>query len=320
MDASTAPGNRGGRIATWVREMWPPLLLVPSGLAHFFAIHWSLQAIARQRPLTVTWRAGCGAATVVLFSLLMRIYDELKDAEGDLALGRAGDPLYKDRPIVKGEITVGDLVFLRWIVTGLLVAANAPLGWPLPLAAFAAVFVLMWASFHWFFVPAISKNLLLAFATHNPISLAIAAYAASVYAADFGRGSLTPLTWLLLFGMWFPIAAWETSRKVRLPEEETAYQTYSKILGLESAATLPLIFVVMSAACLTPILRPAGLGGLHIGLLHGSAGLAAFACIRLLVAPKPGRADLRRYVEPFVVVVNVGLAVALWLRHGVVAG
>ncbi len=312
--------SRAGRLATWLWKMWPPLVMVPSGLAHFFAIYWALQAIVRHTPLTVTWRAGCGAASVVLFSLLMRVYDELKDVEADLALGRAGDPRYKDRPIVRGEVTVGDLVLLRWLTAALLVVLNAPLGWPLPLAAFCAVFVLTWASFHWFFVPSISKSLLLAFATHNPISLAIAAYAVSVYAGDFGRESLTPLAWLLLFGMWFPIAAWETSRKVRLPEEETDYQTYSKVLGIENAALLPLLFVVMSAACLTPIVRPAGLGGLYIGPLHGSAGLAAFACIRLLFAPRPGRADLRKYVEPFVVIVNVGLAVALWLRHGVVPG
>ncbi len=312
--------SRARRLGIWLWKMWPPLVMVPSGLAHFFAIHWALQAIARHTPLVVTWKGWCGAATVVLFSLLMRVYDELKDVEADLALGRAGDPRYKDRPIVKGEIAVGDLVLLRWLTTGVLVALNAPLGWPLPLAAFTAVFVLTWASFRWFFVPAISKNLLLAFATHNPISLAIAAYAASVYAAELGRESLTLLAPFLLVGMWLPIAAWETSRKVRLPEEETDYQTYSKVLGLESAALLPVFFVVMAAACLTVVVRPSGLGAPYIAFLHGSGGLAVFACLRLLFAPKPGRADLRKYVEPFVVIVNVGLAVALWLRHGVVLG
>lgn len=312
--------SRASRLATWLWKMWPPAVMAPVGAGQFFAIDWALQALARHAPLTVTWKGGCGAVTMVLFSLLMRVYDELKDVDADLALGRAGDPRYRDRPIVRGEITVGDLALLRWLVTVALVALNVPLGWPLPFAAFAAVFLLAWASFHWFFVPAISKNLLLAFATHNPIALAIAAYAAAVYAAEFGRESLTPLAWVLLLGMWFPIAAWETSRKVRLPEEETTYQTYSKILGVENAALLPLLFVVLAAVCLTVIARPAGLGALYIGPLHGSAGLAAFACARLLLAPKPGRADLRKWVEPFVVIAYVGLALALWLRHGVALG
>lgn len=312
--------GRAGRLAAWLWRMWPPYLLVPFGLGQFFAIHFALQAMAARHPLVVTWRSACGAATVVLFSLLMRVQDELKDAEGDLALGRAGDPAYRDRPIVRGEIAVGDLVLLRWAVTAVLIALNVPLGWPLPLAAFLAVFLFLWASFHWFFVPSMSKNLLLAFATHNPIALAVATYAAGVYAAEFGRETLTPLAALLLLGMWFPIAAWETSRKVRLPEEETSYETYSKALGVETAAALPLLFVVMSAACLTAILRAAGLGGATVGLLHGTGGLAAFACVRLLLAPAPGRANLRPWVEPFVLVTGVGLALALWVRHGVRLG
>ncbi len=312
--------SRAGRLARWLWKMWPPLVMVPSGAAPFFAIHFALQALAGAGRLVVTWRGALGAASVVLFSLLMRVYDELKDARTDLALGQAGDPAYKDRPIVRGEIEVGDLVLLRWVVTAALVAANVPLGWPIPLAAFVAVFALMWASFHWFFVPAISRSLLLAFATHNPISLAVAAYAAAVYVAEHGAGTLTLLTPQILVGMWLPIAAWETARKVRLPEEETSYQTYSKVLGLETAAALPMIFVVTSAALLTGVVRPAGMGGPFIGCLHGSAAIAVFACLRLLYAPAPGRANLRMWVEPFVVVVNVGMAVALAWAHGVALG
>ena len=48
--------------------------------------------------MRLTWASVRGIATVALFLLLMRLYDELKDAETDMQLGRAGDPLYRDRP------------------------------------------------------------------------------------------------------------------------------------------------------------------------------------------------------------------------------
>src|SRR5262249_55168944 len=149
-------------------------------------IAFALDALDGRAPLRPGWRALAGGASVLLFSLLMRVYDELKDVETDLRLGKAGDPRYKDRAVVTGRGLVEDIVALRWGATALLVAINAAwvvLGRWLPLAAFAGVFALTWLSFRWFFWPRISKNVLLAFVTHNPISLAISGYAVAVQAS-----------------------------------------------------------------------------------------------------------------------------------------
>ena len=103
----------------------------------------------------ITLPSMAGAFSIVLFSLLMRIYDEMKDAEADIRLGRAGDPRYKDRPIVTGAVTMDDLVVLRWMTTALLIVINAPLGqWPL--IGFAVLFLVTWLSFKWFFWPSIA--------------------------------------------------------------------------------------------------------------------------------------------------------------------
>ena len=87
--------------------MFPPHFMVLSGVAKFYAVYFSLQALANSESMQITLPSLAGALSLVLFSLLMRIYDEMKDAESDIRLGRAGDPRYKDRPIVTGEYDAG---------------------------------------------------------------------------------------------------------------------------------------------------------------------------------------------------------------------
>lgn len=315
-ETAMAPGA-AKRILTYLGHMFPPAVMVPSGAANFLAIFWTLEALAEEAPLRVGWRAVAGAASVILFALLLRVYDELKDVETDLRLGRAGDPRYKDRPIVTGAVKVEDIVALRWIATAALVALNAPLGFPLPLAAFAAAFALTWLSFKWYFCPAISKSLLLAFATHNPLSLVISAYVVAVYVREAGAGGLTRWTVPLVVALWAPVAAWETARKVRVPADETDYQTYSKVLGWKRAALVPAVFLVVSVGILVPLARAAGLGWAFPGAALAAGALGVAACVRLRVAPTSGRANLRPFMELYLVVVNVGLAVALAVRYGV---
>jgi 4-hydroxybenzoate polyprenyltransferase len=316
----TGPSSRGRRIARFFGHMFPPAVYVPSSLANFAAIYFSLQAFASEAPLRVGWRALGGATTVLLFTLLLRLYDELKDVESDLRLGRAGDPRFKDRPVVTGAIRVEDLVALRWGTTLALVAINLPLGFPWPFVAFVALFALTWLSFKWFFTPAISRSLLLAFVTHNPLTLAVAGYVIAVYCRDFGADRLTVWTLPLLGAAWFPIAAWETSRKIRPPSEETAYQTYSQVLGWKIAPFLPAGFLLLSATSYLLVARAAGLGIIYPAAVVVSAALAIAACLRFRFAPSAKSAHLRPYVELHAVVASVGLAVALGLRLGIDLG
>jgi 4-hydroxybenzoate polyprenyltransferase len=313
-------GTRAGRLADFLNVMFPPLVYIPYGAATFFSIYLSTQAAVAPAALRVTWRAAAGAATYVLLLLLLRVYDELKDVETDLRLGKAGDPRYKDRPIVTGRVEVGDLVFLRWLITALLFALNLPLGAPLPLAGFLVVFAFAWGSFKWFFWPAISKNLLLAFATHNPLTLLLAVYAMGVFAAELGATAVPAAAPWILCAAWFPIAAWETSRKVRCPEDETDYQTYSKMLGHRVAGLLPALFVVLATACLVLVARAAGLGWAFPAIVVAVGAAVVGACVRFVVRPTTRGANLRPITEAFGLVATVGLTVALVVTRGVVLG
>ncbi len=309
------------RMAGFLQVMYPPAVYVPAGVASYLAVALGLQALAADGTLQWTWRMVPGAASLVLLSLLLRIYDELKDVETDLRLGQAGDPRYKDRPIVTGAVQIGDIHTLRWGVSGLVIALNLPLGWPLPLAAFAGVFGLYWLSFRWFFCPAISKNLLLAFITHNPLALAAGGYILAIHLADFGGAGLeTAPVALLLIGLWLPVAAWETARKVRLPDQETDYETYSRILGWKTAAVLPGFFIALSVAALCAVAPRAGLGPIYPLTIGISGALAIGACLLLRLAPTPKRTHLRPFMELHTIVVSVGLVVALLVERGVELG
>lgn len=310
--------SRPGRLVDYLAEMFPPWIYVPMTAAHFGAIYLALQALAGAPDLQLPWRGWAGLLTVLLTTLLLRVYDELKDSEVDIRLGRAGDPAYVNRPIVTGRVRVEDLVTLRQLVSVALFAVNLPLGFPWPLVGFLGLFALLWLSSRWFFWPAISQNLLLAFVTHNPLSLAVVGYVVGVYVGDFGASSLGGWTLVLALGCWTPMAAWETSRKIRHAAGETDYQTYSKLLGPKVAPLLPMAFTAISALCLTLVAREAGVSWIYTAAVGLAAAVVEAACLRFLIAPSEASARLRPLTEAFLGVANVGLVAGLWVQHGLV--
>lgn len=307
--------TRAGRLLDYLQEMFPPLVMIPAALAQFAMVYLALQALAGQAPLVITWRAVAGAVTATLFMLLFRVYDELKDVEQDLAMAEAGDPRYVGRAIVTGRIRVDDLVFLRWAVTALLVVINLPLGiWPL--LAFAVGFLFAWLSFNWYFWPAVSKNLILAFVTHNPLTLLLFGYIVAIYVQDFGAGGLSWWTVPLAVAYWFPVAAWETSRKIRPPEDETDYQTYTMMMGTRVAPFLPIVFMSGTAVCVVLLAGPTGIGWIFPAVAVAAAAVGVAACLRFVVAPSTPAAKLRPFAELHSLAVTVGFPIALAVAHG----
>ncbi|HBP17104.1 MAG TPA: hypothetical protein DEA08_04815 [Planctomycetes bacterium] len=314
--------GRLGRIFTYLNAQFPPAVMLPSGVATFLALHWSLQALAGQEPLVFGARAIVGALTITLFMAILRVYDELKDAESDRRLAAAGDPRYMDRPIVTGEITEGDLHVLRHTITALMLLMNLPLlllgKWFYPALGFAAAYLATWLSFKWYFWPKIKTSLLLALLTHNPLTVVLQAYVLTLFLQEF---TLAGPRWglaLICFGMWFPITAWETCRKIRLPDMETDYETYSKVFGgWRRAAVVPAFLILVSAGCVLALSRQIGLGPVFWGVLGVAALVPVGAVLRLQLQPTPAATKLRPFVEVYVVVAQAGLAIALGVTRGV---
>lgn len=310
--------TRAGRLLDYLQQLFPPAVYVPSGLASFFSIHFALQASWGIAPLQVSWRALLGAVSVVLITLLLRANDELKDAESDRALAREGDPKYRNRGLVTGHVREEDISALRLWVAGGVIALNLAIARPVALAGFAFAMAIVWLSAKWFFWPKIAGNLLLAFATHNPIAVAVGIYVISVFAAEYGVGAVNNQVALAaLVAGWLPISAWETSRKVRAPGEETRYQTYSLLLGWKVAAWLPTLFAVLSTCALAYLVEATGLPRLYPGVVVAANAVVAAASLRFRLRPTSRNANLRPFAEVYVVTVTVGLVIALLLTHGV---
>ena len=313
----SAARPRIARMALYLGQMFPLPAMLVSGASHFLALWFALQALGDLTPVRVTAVSLRGIGSVILFLLLMRLYDELKDAETDIALGRAGDPLYRDRVLVTGAVKIEDVQWLRWIVTAALVALNVEPRVTWATVAFWAAFAAMWCSFNWFFWPKVSQHLLLAFVTHNPLSLLLGAYVVALFVDAFGPERLSSQTALLLIGLWLPVAAWETSRKVRAQEDETSYQTYSRVLGWKTAALLPATFAVASAVSLAMVARQAGVGLPFQVAILAAAGLVVLRCAMFRAAPSRSRANLKPWAMLFVLVANAGLAIAVAASRGV---
>jgi hypothetical protein len=299
-------------------EQFPPIPMLLVGFLTYCALDWSLQGLSGgEGPIALTWRVVPGALSVTLLALILRVYDELKDADSDRRLAAAGDTRYTDRPIVTGAITEDDLHTARWLTSGVLFVSALSLGLK-ALIAFALVYFVFWLSFKWYFYPKIQQSLFLALVTHNPLTLVVELYVVSMFWVGAAiPGPLWALG-LLLLGLWFPLTAWETSRKIRLPEMETDYETYSKIFGWRGAACVSSGLVLISLGCLIGFGQASRVGG---AVLYGVLGLGALialgGALRLLLKPTPAATRLRPFMEVYSFATQAGLCIAWGVSRGV---
>jgi 4-hydroxybenzoate polyprenyltransferase len=277
-------------------------------------------ALAQPGPLRLSPAGIAGIAGGVLLALYLRVADDLKDWETDRELAAAGDARFAGRPQTTREVEERDLRRLALVIAaifGLLLAPQPPAATVLGGLSFVGA----WLAARWFFYPAMAASLPLAFVTHNPLALLFLSFGVAV-GAGVGAASLpVAAAAALLVGLYLPIAAWEIARKVRTPEEETAYVTWSKVMGWRMASAVPPALTVGSAALLAFAAAEAGLGR-GCGLLLAVAALgpiAAAAAFRLRPSPAGAR-RLRPAIEGYSAVAGLGLVIFAVVARGVVLG
>ncbi len=289
------------RMRVYLGEMFPvPLRLLMAVL--LYASFARVLARVHQWPLAPTLRElVLGSGSVFATMLVLRLMDELKDAEVDRRL-------FAWRPLPSGRVLESDLRLALALVSAVFVAAHLGQG----LALWTALGVLGYATLmrRWFFLPEVMRpRLLLTLATHNPVIpvlllhlVVIAAEARGRGLADLDGGALLPV--IVIY--WAPVFAWEIARKIRSPGEEDAYVTYSRLFGPAGA-------VLLVAAAQTLAL---GLG-LRLGHVHGlhpawlaCAGvgwaIAQAAHVRFLLRPDARTSRLRPFAELFFLAVLLG--------------
>lgn len=307
--------TRTNRLIHFVKIMFPPIVFVPLSLCNFFAVYLASQIIGGADRLIVSTRAWAGAISILLFLFLFRLYDEVKDAEHDVRMAKDGDSRYTNRPIVTGEVNLKDIIFLRTIVQATLIAMNIFLGYPLPVLGFVMLFVVTWFSSKWFFWPACKNNLLLAFVTHNPLAFLFLVYAFGFYAADFKLTALNIDYVILLVGLWLNTSLWEISRKIRLPQAETKYQTYSMMLGFKNAVILTIFITVSIIVSLSYIAFKYHFNILFPFILYAAGIILIGRCIALLISPSVGRTKLESSSIILVMTVFIGMVSILVITY-----
>ncbi|MFY7994046.1 MAG: hypothetical protein ACOVP4_12180 [Bacteriovoracaceae bacterium] len=178
------------------------------------------------------------AVSLTCFSLLIRVMDEFKDYEDDLKN-------FPGRPLPSGRVYKSDLHVLGWltVVTALFFSC-------ISMVTLKAALIVLFYSFlmlKWFFMEkTIRKSLPLALISHHPVVFLHFGYL--LVSLGAWNASFNLEKGLLVMPLLFIFTNWELSRKIRMPSEETAYTTYSKIWGPRAAVIITLLFQVIVQA------------------------------------------------------------------------
>lgn len=295
----------------YLREMYPPLQrLVMAGvlfLGPFFALT-ILSDPAQPEPVFNLTAVG-GWLTYFLFLLLLRISDEFKDFELD-------SRLFPERPLPSGRVSHADLKMLGAATVALLVLLNTVV------APFTAGFVIIMGyaalMFKFFFMKErIQKSLVLALVTHNPVIFLMTFYTSTLVAS----GTPSDVAWgdFLKVGVLFalPGLIWELSRKVRAPQDENEYETYSQVFGYRMAALLPALLYLVHFGLTAWLSRDLHLSTVFLAALGAGALGAGAASLRFIANPNQKTARLKTPAEIYATLASLGFIVDLIVARGV---
>lgn len=221
------------RIGIYLKEMFP----IPQRLIYSMLMYISFAIIA-SKIHSVTLDAASpihfiGIINVFTILLILRLMDELKDKDLD-------EDLFSERPLPSGRVRESDISFSLIALIVLFITINV-FNWITLLAALTVLCYTL-LMFRYFFIPKILRRyLLLNLATHNPVIPIIIIFLWIMFGAqnDLPLSSLfNHYSVLLIVWFWSLLFSWEITRKIKSPEEENEYVTYSQLFGYIGAAVI----------------------------------------------------------------------------------
>lgn len=221
------------RLNIYFRETFPLVTRFVYAFVVFAGTYLMAALAGGVTDFTVGAQELCGALTVFCTLLGLRVVDEFKDFETDKRL-------FPHRPLPSGRVLKSDLRVVLALNCAAAVALNLIfLREALPF--FAALFGYGVLMSLWFFAKKyIQNSLVLALVTHNPIVFIMNYYVVSIACLRYGLPLFSVKNLLVCLMIYLPGLCWEISRKLRAPEDETEYETYSKIFGCKK----PVVFVL----------------------------------------------------------------------------
>ncbi|MBS4012746.1 MAG: UbiA family prenyltransferase [Bacteroidetes bacterium] len=297
------------RIWIYLKEMYPVIPRIILSILFFYSFYFTLIAPYSNNGFGISTSSIFGALTFFLFALFLRISDEFKDYKTDVKL-------FPQRPLPSGRILKKDLIVLNVIVLIIMIITNI-----LFVKAHLAFIIMLGYGllmFKYFFLGKyISKSLLLALITHNPIALIMNFYIISIANAEYGIEIFSIKNLLLVIIFWVPLLAWELSRKVKSPENENEYETYSMIFGYKIAAILPALILVCGVVLTIFLYDVMLLNPLSISFIGANMLLYLIVTMRFLLKPNIKTSNLRPFAEVYSLVLLLIIFANLLIQIGI---
>lgn len=211
------------RIWIYLKEMYPVIPRLILGYICFFEIYFIILLNNGITKFNIGIQEIVGGFTIFSFLLLLRIADDFKDYELDCKL-------FKDRPLPSGRTKKKDLAIFLTIMIIITFILNVV--FMNNIIFFVILYVYGTLMSLWFFnKKKIQPNLILALVTHNPVQIFINIYTISFTCIKYGLKGFTIINILAALTLYFPALIWEISRKIKAPQDENEYVTYSKLFG-----------------------------------------------------------------------------------------
>lgn len=277
---------------TWryVNAMFPLHVHLPLVVV-VFASFWIVTAAVRGEPVRPTVEWWWGMATMALGMLLLRVFDDLKDETVD-------PQVFPNRPLVAGLVRYADVRWLGLALVVILVAFN--LGRGPATDAFLAYFAVAVLSWQWWFFPdVLPQRPVLVLLTHQPLAPLAFIYVYGTYAHVTGGTPAWGQAVALAVAYWPPLFAWEIARKVRAPEQEDAYLSYTRRWGTRRAPAVVLVGLLAGGVGMSLVGVAVG-WPLALFLWYFALVLAAGAVVlRFIARPSAATNRVRLAVESF---------------------
>lgn len=291
------------RLNIYCKEMYPIIPRLFVGAVIFAEIYFIMLLNHGVTTFDIGLAEAVGGFTIFSFLFMLRIADDFKDYDTDRVL-------FPKRPLPSGRVTKKDLA----IFLSILIVVTAVLNFVFMNNILFFLFLFAYGILMslWFFQKSkIQKNLFLALITHNPIMMVMNVYIISFACIKYDLPYFSLTNVLVAFTLYFPALIWEVARKIKAPQDETEYMTYSKMFGYKKATRFVLIITL--ADIVTNFLLVYKLNTLAVAVLFLNV---AWMTWRFLAYMKdPTRFELIKKVERYTYITEftMVLVVALYL-------
>lgn len=292
------------RIKSYFNKMLPlgNCMLVSAFL--YFSFTGFLGIINGIERLDISITSIAGIWSLFSITVILRLMDELKDKEIDIAL-------FPERPLPSGLVKEKDIVFTLILVVSLYLICNLLI----PDTFYFAVILISYTllMFRFFFMPdLLRRKLLLNLATHNPVVAVILTFLVVLFIHQHNIPS-KDMNWnkviLLILMFWSVFFSWEISRKIRSAEEENEYVTYSQIFGRKASIEILSAAQTFALGCGIYFYYSFHLSPLFMIIVCLGYVMAMYANIRFILKPNSFTSQLKPFTHIYMLSILIAMIV-----------